>query len=139
MKKIIALYRRGNTGKTHTLNHLITLLDKSKDVYSVDFAKDRRVSISYGNTKIAVTTWGDNRSEIEKNINFSEEKGCDILVTATRTRGGSSRTLNDYAQKNGIEIIWIEKNLSVSLVDLINQTQAKDIQAVIDSIINNNH
>lgn len=96
MKKIIALYRRGNTGKTHTLNHLITLLDKSKDVYSVDFAKDRRVSISYGNTKIAITTWGDNRSEIEK-------------------------------------------NLSVSLVDLINQTQAKDIQAVIDSIINNNH
>lgn len=139
MKKIIALYRRGNTGKTHTLNHLITLLDKSEEVYSVDFAKDRRVSISYGNTKIAVTTWGDNGDELKKNIEFFEEENCDILVTATRTRGETTEILNDYATKIDTKIKWIKKNLAELLEDLINQTQAKDIQAVIDSIINNNH
>ncbi len=139
MKKIIALYRRANTGKTNTLNHLIGLLDKTQEVYGDDLAKDRRVSIPYGNKKIAVTTWGDNGNELNENIKFFEGGNCDILVTATRTRGGSSEKLNDYASKNGIKIVWIEKNTSIILKDLINQTQAKDIQAVINSLINNDH
>ncbi len=139
MKKIIALYRRANTGKTNTLNHLIGLLDKTQEVYGDDLAKDRRVSIAYGNKEIAVTTWGDNGNELNENIKFFEEGNCDILVTATRTWGGSSEKLNDYASKNGIKIVWIEKNTSIILKDLINQTQAKDIQAVINSLINNDH
>lgn len=139
MKKIIALYGCADTGKTHTLNHLIGLLDKTKEVYGDDLAKDGRAFIPYGNKKIAVTTWGDNGDELKKNIEFFEEGNCDILVTATRTRGGSSKNLNDYASENGIKIVWIEKNTSIILKDLINQTQAKDIQAVINTLINNDH
>lgn len=134
MKKIIALYRRAETGKTSTLNLLIELLDKNKKVEEERLIEDRRVSISYGSKKIAVTTWGDNGFELKENINYFEKEDCDILVTATRTRGETTEILNDYAKEINTEIIWIEKNLSASLDELINQTQAKDIKAVIDSL-----
>lgn len=134
MKKIIALYRRAETGKTSTLNLLIELLDKNEKAEENRLTEDRRVSISYGSKKIAVTTWGDNEDELKENIKYFEKKDCDILVTATRTRGETTEILNDYAKEINTEIIWIEKNLSASLEELINQTQAKDIKAVIDSL-----
>ena len=134
MKKIIALYRCANMGKTHTLNHLIELLNKNRKMCSKALAEDRRESILYNGKKIAVTTWGDNGFELKENINYFEKEDCDILVTATRTRGETTEILNDYAKEINTEIIWIEKNLSASLDELINQTQAKDIKAVIDSL-----
>ena len=134
MKKIIALYRRAETGKTSTLNLLIELLDKNEKAEENRLTKDRRVSISYGSKKIAVTTWGDNEVELKENIKYFEKEDCDILVTATRTRGETTEILNDYAKEINTEIIWIEKNLSASLEELINQTQAKDIKAVIGSL-----
>ncbi|WP_373818284.1 hypothetical protein [Porphyromonas loveana] len=139
MKKIIALYRRANTGKTNTLNHLIGLLDKTQEVYGDDLAKDREKSIRYRNKKIAIRTWGDNGEQLKKNIEFFEKENCDILVTATRTRGETTEILNDYATKIDTKIKWIKKNLAELLEDLINQTQAKDIQAVIDSLIDSDH
>ncbi len=135
MKKIIALYRRSETGKTSTLNLLIELLDKNKKIEKERLKEDRRVSISYGSKKIAVTTWGDNGFELKENIKFFEEENCDILVTATRTRGETTEILTDYAKEIDTEIIWIEKNISKKMEDLINQSQAKDINAIIDTLI----
>ena len=135
MKKIIALYRRSKTGKTSTLNLLIELLDKNKKIEKERLKEDRRVSISYGSKKIAVTTWGDNGFELKENIKFFEEENCDILVTATRTRGETTEILTDYAKEIDTEIIWIEKNISKKMEDLINQSQAKDINAIIDTLI----
>ncbi|ERI84634.1 hypothetical protein HQ45_03390 [Porphyromonas crevioricanis] len=139
MKKIIALYRCAKTGKTSTLNLLIEFLDKNKKVEENHLTEDRRVSIFYGNKKIAITTWGDNGFELKENIKYFEEEDCDILVTATRTRGETTEILNDYAKEINTKIVWIEKNISASLEELINQTQAKDIQAVIDSLIDDDH
>ena len=135
MKKIIALYRRSETGKTSTLNLLIELLDKNKKIEKERLKEDRRVSISYGSKKIAVTTWGDNGFELKENIKFFEKENCDILVTATRTRGETTEILTDYAKEIDTEIIWIEKNISKKMEDLINQSQAKDINAIIDTLI----
>ncbi len=133
MKTIIGLYRRANTGKTTTLNYLIGLLDKSKEEMQ-SLTKDRRVAISYGNKSIAVTTQGDNKYEIEENIKFFEKEDCDILVTATRSRGQTTDAIDKYHKEINAKIIWIEKKLSVTLKDLINQAQAKDIQATIDTL-----
>ena len=134
MNTIIVLYRRANTGKTTTLNYLIGLLDKSKEEMQ-SLTKDRRVTISYGNKSIAVTTQGDNKYEIEENIKFFEKEDCDILITATRSRGQTTDAIYKYHKEINAKIIWIEKNLSVILEDSINQMQAKDIQATIDTLI----
>ena len=134
MKKIIALWGRADIGKTTTLNYLIRLLDKSKEEEERPLNKDRRVVISYGNKKIAVTTLGDNIEEIDINIDFFEKNDCDILVTATRTRGKTVDTINKYCKENKAEVIWIKKEISETSAHLINQKQAKDIQTMIDKL-----
>lgn len=134
MKQIIALCRRSNAGKTNTLNYLIGLLDKSQEVDITALTRDRRVVISYNNKKIAITTFGDNGEELKKNIKFFEENTCDILVTATRSKGETIDIINLYAQEIKTNIIWIEKNIAQRLTDRINQTQAEDIQAVINNL-----
>ena len=135
MKTIIVLYRRANTGKTTTLNYLIRLLDKSKEGETHPLTEDRRVVISYDNKSIAVTTQGDNKYEINRNIKFFEKEDCDILVTATRSKGQTPRAIYNYHKEINAKIIWIEKNLSGTSEDTINQAQAKDIQATIDTLI----
>ena len=129
MKTIIALYRRANTGKSTTLNYLIALLKGQE----VDF-KDKREIVYYGSKKIAVTTLGDNADEIKKNIEFFEKEDCDILVTATRSKGKPTNIIYKYHKDINAELKWLEKNLSITLQDLINQAQAKDIQATIDTL-----
>ena len=114
MKTIIALYRRANTGKSTTLNYLIGLLKEQE----IDF-KEKREIVYYGSKKIAVTTPGDNADEIEENIKFFEKEDCDILVTATRSKGETKNIIDKYHKEINAELKRIEKNLSVTLQDLI--------------------
>jgi len=130
MKKIIALSGHADKGKTITLNYLIGFLDKRKE--EKELTKDRSVIVCYSNKKIAVTTPGDNIGEIKKNIEFFEKEDCDILVTATRLNRNTINIIDEYCKENKAEFILTEKNIALTLKDLINQTQAKDIQAKID-------
>ena len=135
MKKIIALYGRGGIGKTSTLNCLIGLLDPLLKKEPSEWEKDRRKKLKYQEKKVIVTTPGDNENEIKKNIEFFQKEKGDILITATRTRGGTITTLKEYAKKENICIIWIEKNTAKSLCETINRAQAEDIKARLLEII----
>lgn len=134
MKKITALYGRSNTGKTTTLNYLIGFLDENLEIDDNSLTNNRKEVIYYKNKKIAVTTPGDNKSELKKNIEYFKNKDCDILVTATRTKGATREELKKYAQDIKTEIIWIKKEISETSATLINKKQAKDIQAIIDKL-----
>lgn len=135
MKKIIALYGRGGIGKTSTLNYLIGLLDPLLKKEPSEWEKDRRKILLYQEKKVIVTTPGDNSSEIEKNIEFFKKHEGDILITATRTKGITITKLGEYAKKENIYIIWIEKNTAKSLCETINRAQAEDIKARLLEII----
>lgn len=147
-KVIIALYGPGNKGKSKTINLLIKLLGGSES------DKERRISLTYEDKKIAITTYGDDDSQLNKNIKFFKEKSCDILVTATRTKGKSVKTLETFEKEIGRKAIWIAKSyldytlkpakgLKESLdssqrdaiFDKINTQQAQCMKDVIDMII----
>ena len=127
-KVVIALYGPGRKGKTTTLNLLIGILGGTrKEVY-------RRLRLTYGGKRIAIATYGDDEWQLNKNIKFFDEKSCDIYITATRTKGDTKKVLKKYAKT---DIIWIGKNYSDSLHDLINEAQAKELHAFIDLLIDN--
>ena len=129
MKKIIGLYGCSNSGKTTTLNLLIELLGREGQ-------EDNPVSIDdYRGKTIVITPGGDNKDVIKNDIEAFEKAEGDILVTATRTTGQTTGYLSNYAKENSVKITWIKKNYAVIRTDLVNQAQAEDIKAVIDSII----
>ena len=129
MKKIIALYGSGGKGKTKTLNLLIKLLS------GLERQGDGQVLISYRDKDVAITTGGDTKEVVEENIDFFVKQTADILVTATRTKGGPQDALKEHAKKIGTDVIWIGKNYSDSLHSLINEAQAKELYDFIDLII----
>ena len=129
MKKIIGLYGCSHSGKTTTLNLLIELLGEKG--YG-----DAPITISnHRGKKIVITPGGDEDDVIKNNIEAFEKAEGDILVTATRTTGQTTGYLSNYAKENSVKITWIKKNYAVIRTDLVNQAQAEDIKAVIDSII----
>lgn len=127
-KEVIALYGPGRKGKTTTLNLLIELLG------GIRRKGDQRVRLNYEGKDIAIATYGDDEWQLNENIKFFDEKSCDIYITATRTKGDTKEVLKKYAKT---DIIWIGKNYSDSLHDLINEAQAKELHAFIDLIIDN--
>lgn len=134
MKKVILLRGRENTGKTYTLNYLIGLLDKTKEVYDDALKEDRCLVISYNGMKIAIGTKGDGEREVKENIKFAVDNGCDILVTATRSKGQTVKAVEDYSRVSGVTKIWIKKNLAMRLTESVNEVQAEDIQSLINTL-----
>jgi hypothetical protein len=113
MKKAFALYGKGEIGKTETLNLLIDLLT----VATVGGAMpepapkghDRKRVFHFKELKIGVATRGDNAYEVKENCKFFESNACDIVFTATRTRGGSCNEIVAYAKSKTAELKWEKK------------------------------
>ena len=128
--KVIALYEVANTGKTTTLNLLNDLLNPDNPITD---GKDHRRSITYKGKTIFIATPGDNKAEIDENIKRARKENCDILVTASRTKGYGKELLKEQFKN----IRWIKKDVADQQEqDLVNKTQAADLQAIIDDVIN---
>ena len=131
MKKIIGLYGLPNTGKTTTLKHLTGLFGENAN-------GEKPVTIDdYRGKKIVIAPGGDTAGVVEANVETFKEEKADILVSATRTKGGSQDALKDHAKKIGTDVIWIGKNYSDSLHEFINEVEVKELRAFIDLIIDN--
>ncbi len=134
MKKIICLYGSANKGKTHTLNMLVGILDPIQTINIKKLGENQQKVVEYNGHRIAITSAGDSRHELEKNIKFCQKNECDILITATRTRGGSTEEVHKFSQEVSCKITWLRKNEAIELKNLINESQAKDIQAILDKL-----
>ena len=128
--KVIALFGKGGIGKTTTLNLLNNLINPDNPITD---GKDHRRTFTYKGKTISITTPGDNETEVKKNIQYVQDKNCDILVTASRTKGYGKDCLEKFSKN----IRWIKKNVEDQQEqDLVNKTQAADLQAIIDEVIN---
>jgi len=128
--KVIALFGKGGIGKTTTLNLLNNLINPDNPITD---GKDHRRTFTYKGKTISITTPGDNETEVKKNIQYVQDKNCDILVTASRTRGYGRKLLREQFK----DIHFIKKNVADQQEqDLVNEAQALDLQAIIDEVIN---
>lgn len=136
MKKSFAIVGRGSVGKTKTLNILIELLDAATNKKPTTIEKvnkdDFRVVISdYKGCTIGICTPGDNSQELKANCIFFEKHNCDIIFTATRTRGKSKDVFYKYSEKNGYKIHWIGKYVVENDFEEMNLHQATDLLRLI--------
>lgn len=125
--KIIGLYGRGECGKSETLGiylrSLVYGVDLSKAEERFGSHKDMLESINRNGTIVDICPPGDTKKIVDKNIDFIKQNPCDIVFTATRTRGDGCEALKDYAQSINAELVWIKKVYNDEL-DTIGQKEA---------------
>ena len=131
-KYIIALSGRGSIGKTRTLRMVIDMLNGVELTYE---KHDIRTTCHYHGKTICVTTPGDNKWEINKNIDYINAHPCDVAIMATRTRGATVSTITNYAEQIDAPIIWIRKTYESGDENTINERYAHQIVNEVDGRI----
>ena len=139
--KIIALYNKGNCGKTTVLKLLCGLLDADPCYEKKDFDDDGKDIIAVfekDGKKIAVISGGDSWDKLKDAFAYIDVHKCDIVVCACRLRRSSCGSVNfiESLEKEGkvSEVIWYKKAyveqsnakyVCTNEIAEINQIQAK--------------
>lgn len=142
MKQIIVLKGAGGTGKTHTLNILVGLLDKSKEVTTDKRDRDYKKYLYYRGHKIAIITGGDTKEKTEDTINCTIQRKCITLVTAVciPENEEGEKLLEEFAHSNSATIQWVKQEWSHKdeydvECDRKNSDQATKLKTLIDNFI----
>lgn len=120
MKKIIALYGPGNSGKSTTLKMVFRSLEVSfekleesevqadrRGKYFLDERYDVRAIFVVNGVRVGLESQGDPNSRLEDSLQFFRDNACTLIVCPTRTRG---KTVDCVSRlKPDFEVEWIEK------------------------------
>lgn len=134
MKKIIALYRRGGTGKTATLNLVIDLLQVAATGCPMPTPQptghNRRETIIYNGQKVSICTAGDDEAQLLANEAYFNAQKCDIAITASRTKGKTVAIIHNMQTVHSATLDWVRKQVGIPHAPL-NLSDAQKIIALI--------
>ena len=103
-KIIICLYANADCGKTKTIRSLFLKLGGDRDALKKD---DFIADVFFGGKKIGFASQGDPGTQQKENIEDHAKNGCDIIVTASRSKGDTVGNVSEIANKYGYKIVWI--------------------------------
>ena len=104
-KTIICLYAPADCGKTKTIRSLFLKLGGDRKL--LDGKHDFVSSMNFGNKNIGFASQGDPYSSQKEDVEGLAKCGHDIIVTASRSRGGTVDNITDVAEKYGYSVVWI--------------------------------
>ena len=138
--RVIALFGRGNIGKTRCLGHLINLIHSvGKGCNYLFEGQDARVTLDYKEHRITICTWGDNEYEEQLNIEKILNDQPEIAIVATRTKGETVRMVERFCTKMNYPLKWVEKYVTSfddkSGQEYMNNLQAEQILDYIQGLI----
>ena len=150
MKYIIGLCGAANTGKSTTLKLLVDYLGQSQGFNNLGLgnfvlgSKDKntgdfRATFQHQKTNsiICITTGGDAPSVTRENIVYAKINKANILITATRSGGGTVTEL--YPATNDSVPFFIGKTYQSSVkhlsIDEINELDFKNILLVLNGLL----
>ena len=111
MKKLVILKACANSGKTGTLSALITKLLADTNFNLIHPVASQEVSSfiigKIGNKRIGVITFGDPGSDddLAGCLNECWSHGCEMIFTASRTKGSVYNYLYSFASIHGFATI----------------------------------
>ena len=131
--RIIGLYGHSNCGKSETLNELKELLRASgKSVSTKPHPwSDMPETFEYNGLVVCLAPGGDSWEIVEGNCRYFKQKGCDVAISATRTKGGSADALNEFADSEGVKVEWIAKSYEYNLSEETQRMCNKEMAEVI--------
>ncbi len=115
--RIIGLYGHAQCGKSETLNELKEFLrrfGKSLSMESHPYC-ERPETFEYNGLIVCVAPGGDTRGVVESNCRYFRTKGCDVAISATRTKWGPVDALKEFAEEEDSTVEWVAKSYEYNL------------------------
>ncbi|MCI5779043.1 MAG: hypothetical protein MR051_04410 [Lentisphaeria bacterium] len=134
--RIIAMYGTANTGKTSAIRKAYEIFSKTVSVVSFKFREngdDFEAILRMPNGKtVGFFSQGDCGEDTEHNIEVAEKAGCDVLVTAVRTKGTTLNEVEEYCRQKpehevllvGVIGMWPDSNPASEVYDSVNKSSA---------------
>ena len=138
--RVIALFGRGDIGKTRCLGHLINLIYRENKGCNLLYeGQDMRVILDYMGQRITICTWGDNGYEEQLNIDFIKRDNPDIAIVATRTKGETVKLIEKFCDETNSTLKWVEKYVASfdneSGWEYVNNLQAEQLLDYVRGLI----
>lgn len=130
-----------DTGKTSTIKRFYEQLKFNyptvEEIYSnEDEVGDIQKILKVNRVKIGIESQGDPDSRLPESLEYFSKEECDIIVCATRTRGGTVDEVVGLAEL-GYEIIWFSNLLSYQKNEkVLNFESARILFNVFEKVLN---
>ena len=142
MKKLI-IANSGKTcqGKSSSIKELFAQL-KAKypsDCNNVSNGYDITGTIEIKGYLVGITSYGDPGPQMPEAMDEFVKKGCQIIVSACRTKSNTHAKIRDIAQGYDYDIIWASNDrtdISPELKNTLNQRYAERVIQLIEDRIN---
>lgn len=140
-KTIIIISGVSNQGKTTSINALFTELEiKGKVIEKTVWGKEIEGIIELENKRIGLYSFGDPYSPQEKKLQELIAKNCDIIVTASRTRGRTKGLIHNLAREHKYKMIFTSNYYAFSCKEelfckKLNTVFATSLVKLIETII----
>ena len=144
MKKLVIANRRaGGIGKSASVKAVYDrLISKGYTLITKEpQGGDIKAIFDINGVKVGIESQGDPRYDMEKTMEEFVEVGCDIIVTACRTKSDTYLKVIDYLGKeNGYDILWAAHYVYQSpgadnTRDLLNTRYAQQVFQLIEERI----
>jgi len=95
--------------------------------------------LDYRNRKIGIASMGDPGSGQEEYLRrMVEEERCEIIVCASRTKGGTVDCVDRYARKYGYRLVWLSPFAGYGQINrnLLNDLSGDAVVRLIGNLLN---
>ncbi len=138
--RVIALFGRGNIGKSRCLGHLINLINQESEGCNYLFeGNDTRVTLPYLGRRVTICTWGDDYNQEKLNLDRIRQDNPDIAIVATRTKGATMNLVEEFCNDKCYPLKMVEKYVAsfddISGQEFLNNLQAEQMLDYIRGLI----
>ena len=117
MKEVIALRGPKNRGKSQTVKKIPDLLlakypgAEIENLIPQSRSLDIKVLVTINQVRIGIESQGDPRpGRLPESLTEFVNLGCEIIICATRTRGGTETAVKSLEAHSGYDIVWLDQN-----------------------------
>lgn len=127
-KKIIALQGKSNVGKSTTLYQVYQLLAANSNVKCVSFKAlgwkiDFIAIVLIAGVKVGIVSRGDTPKILTKLLIELRDEGCNIIVCAARTKGGTSKIISAVPGFKDVEAL-LKEACAIKVQGIANSSMA---------------
>jgi hypothetical protein len=138
MKTIVAVRGVGSCGKTTSIKRVPELLRRAHPDATVEWfvnGVEIKVIITINGALVGIESQGDPNSRLPRSLDYFVKVGCEVIVCATRSRGGTVDAVSALADKYQIQWLIKHRGERAEAQEIDNEETANQIVGAVNAAL----